>query len=264
MVILYDPDSIFHMRWSTQFAAKDRLNRRAVPLSGKLPPERIRDVIVSAAQHSGANNEIIFAVGHGGATDLAEGTVDLAPKRAMRLARGNQPPIFIDPFYDWVFPHAGLKPMSDKQQDEEWRSQNVPEKAGATRRLSRWAIYQSIGAAMKANHIYRVTFLSCRIGNARDFIKKIAIDWDVQIRAYLKFVWFRLDGKTRRAQVFLDGDEAHASEDMPATDFITVARPLTLMELAQSAFDTAKADYDQAKADIKKVDEILRQRARTR
>jgi hypothetical protein len=261
MVILYDPDSNFHMRWATQFAAKDRLNRRAVPLSGKLPPEKIRDVIARAAQHPGANNEIIFAVGHGGATDLSEGMVDLAPRRAMRLARGNEPPTFIDPFYDWVFPHAGLKPMSDKQQDEEWRSKNVPEKAGAKRRLDRWAIYQSIGAAMKANHIYRVTFLSCRIGNARDFIKKIAMDWDVRIRAYLKFVWFRLDGKSGRGQVFLDGDEAHASEDLPTTDFITVARPLTTMELAQAEFDAAKAAYDQTKADIKRVEEILRHRA---
>ena len=235
-VVLFDANTAFHTRWSAQFVSADRLNRRSVPMNGALSRAQLRDVIKNAAALAGrtAGNELIFAVGHGGALQgTAAGTVDLAPAQKMRLSRSTAANIFVDPFYDFVFSHPGVtKPMSDKDQDQKWVSQNAPQKAAAQDRLARWAMYESIGSAIKTNNIYRVVLLTCNVGNAVDFVKKIALDWKVLVRAYTRFVLFSLDPKTGKSRVFLQGDQpgmgtntSAGETQLPQVDFITVGPP---------------------------------------
>jgi hypothetical protein len=232
-VVLFDQGSTFHVKWAAQFVAADPLNRLSIPMVGAATPSQIRDVIKQAARHPTGDSEIIFAVGHGGSLGMTEGTVDLAPQKKFRLARGNKPPTFVDPFYDWVFSHPGLQPISDKSNDEKWVAQNAPERPGASERLARWAIYKEIGAAIAQGNIYRVTFLTCNIGNATDFIKKISIDWNVLIKAYTRFVVFQVVPATNTVRAFLEGDAPGSGTNitlgetqLPQTSFVTVGPPL--------------------------------------
>jgi hypothetical protein len=230
-LVLFDADSAFHSRWAAQFVQADKLNRKSVGISGSLGPEQVRDAIVLACRQVTGDHEIIFAVGHGGATDMSEGTVDLAPNKKFRLSRGNKPGVYLDPFYDFVFPHDGVVPMSDKRFDEN-QAAHEPAWSAAHTRLKHWQVYASIGTAMRANHIYKVTFLTCRIGNAIDFIKKISIDWGVLVKAYRRFVIYTLING-QRSRAFLEGDAPGSGtnvpfgeENIPQTDFVTVGPPL--------------------------------------
>jgi hypothetical protein len=219
-----------------------------LPIDGSGSHEHIRDVIVNAAKLAGktAFNELILAVGHGGAAELpTEGTVDLAPKLRMRLARGTigsrnekGTEIFYDPFYDFIIPGPG-RLKSDKTNDEDSvRLKDPVNIKGAKFRLSRHAIYQSIGSAIQDSHVNQVVFLTCNVGNAIDFIKKIALDWQVKVKAYKRFTIFQLNsqgtGKKQvfRARVFFEGDKdgtgsntAAAEVNIPQINFITVGPP---------------------------------------
>src|SRR4051794_9164516 len=122
-VVVYDKNSKFHEKWSDQFVNHDswtQQNRKRVGLSGNQSVKQLADAIVGAIQLAGGGGEVIFAVGHGGtesstggygnnadATTLAQGFVDLAPNKKMRLGRGSHGGM-VDPFYNYVFPHDGL------------------------------------------------------------------------------------------------------------------------------------------------------------
>jgi hypothetical protein len=156
---------------------------------------------------------------------MSEGTVDLAPNQKLRLARSTAANVFIDPFYDWRFPRPGLATSSDKEADERVKP------TGAANRLQHWATYQQIATAMKSNNVYRVTLLTCNVGNAPNFIKKLALDWNTLVRAYTRKVWFV---GVNPAKVCLDGDEnggptlnADSATQLPQVDFITVGPPLS-------------------------------------
>jgi len=240
----------FHAPWATQWQQADPNNRVAVPIDGVGSHNKIRDVIVDAVRLAGrtAFNELILAVGHGGGVGEA-GLIDLAPKRAMRLVKGtigsrsaNGVETFYDPFYDFTFFHATLKPKSDKTQDEEWiRQGDRTNVAGARFRLGRHAIYQSIGTAIQGSNVNQVVFMTCNVGNAVDFVKKVAFDWKVKIRAYQKFIKFQLNvGGKGRARAFFEGDQVGsgsntvaAETDLPQTNFITVGPPLTALPVTQ-------------------------------
>jgi hypothetical protein len=232
-LVLYDSGSTFHTKWAAQFVAFDSNNRKSVGISGSLGAEQVRNTIIQAAAHPTGDREIIFAVGHGGVAQFPdEGTVDLAPSKKFRLARGNKPGVYVDPFYDFVFPHQGVVPMSDKRFDENQVSSSPPA-LGAHSRLQHWAVYASIGTAMKANKIYRVTFLTCRVGNAVDFIKKISLDWGTLVKAYKRFVVYQLDGSSGKVRAFLEGDDPGkgtnvqlGENNVPQQDFVTVGPPL--------------------------------------
>jgi hypothetical protein len=213
-VVLYNENSPLHSTWSKQFVDDDKLNRKRVGMNGARSAVQLVKLISDAAKDAKGGGHLIFAVGHGGtqaeATDqsYADGMVDLAPNKKLRLSTGG-PGNFVNPFYDYVFPaHAGLVSRSDKDQDEKMHL------AGYKDHLANWQLYQNIGTAIRTNNVGKVTFLTCRIGNAVNFIKKIALDWHVVVHAYKKYVWFGGDdaGKIR---VYLDGDKPGAGTNIP-------------------------------------------------
>src|SRR5580704_2624390 len=230
-LVFYDPSPsrvgpAFNALWAAQYVKADPQNRKSAPISNTLGAEQVRNAIVTGLANVTNDREVIFAVGHGGALSLSEGTIELAPGHTFELARGWNPPIYVDPFYDFVFP-GDPTGKSMKQTDQ------IVNPAGAQRRLAHWAVYTSIGTAMKANKIYKVTFLTCRVGNALDFIKKISLDWNTLVKAYTRYVWYRLDGKTNRVVAYLDGDAVGSGTNvtlgetqLPTVDFVTVGPPL--------------------------------------
>jgi hypothetical protein len=259
-VLLFDSTSRFHKIWAAQWEKEDPLNRKPLPIDGSGSHEHIRDMIVDAAKLAGktAFNELILAVGHGGAAELpTEGLVDLAPKSRMRLAKAaigsrneKGTEIFFNPFYDFVFPGPG-RLKSDKTNDEESVRLNDPINIkGAKFRLSRHAIYQSIGSAIQDSHVNQIVFLTCNVGNAIDFIKKIALDWQVKVKAYTRFTIFQLNSQgTARARVFFEGDKdgtgsntAAAEINIPQNTFITVGPPPSPSHPQPSVLPPAKTE----------------------
>ena len=231
-VVLFDSGSTFHVKWAAQFVAADPQNRKSVGISSALGAEGVRNAIVQAANHVTSDREIVFAVGHGGSTRMDEGTVDLAPAKQFRLARGGGIGIYVDPFYDFVFPHDGVVPQSQKRFDEADVATRSQSALGARARLQHWAVYASIGTAMRANNIYRVTFLTCRVGNALDFIRKISLDWHTLVKAYLRYVVYQVEGSSGKVRAYLEGDDAGKGTNvplgetqLPQQDFVTVGPP---------------------------------------
>ena len=207
-----------------------RRGRRAESqVRGDRPHSRrraVRNAIVQGLANVTNDREVIFAVGHGGALSLSEDTIELRTGHTFELARGWNPPIYVDPFYDFVFP-GNVTGKSMKQTDQ------TVNPAGAARRLAHWAVYASIGTAMRANKIYKVTFLTCRVGNALDFIKKISLDWNTLVKAYTRYVWYGPAVTGPRVVAYLDGDNpgsgtyvTRGETELPQVDFVTVGPPL--------------------------------------
>ena len=64
-------------------------------------------------------------------------------------------------------------------------------------RLARWRIYEEISRAFKAASVRAVVLLTCRVGSATEFLRKVANDWGVIVRAYRQRVALTEDVKGR-------------------------------------------------------------------
>lgn len=244
-VLVFDSSDKFHGPWAKQWLNADPLNRKILGMKAGLGHKGIRDIIVQGAKLAGqtAFNELILAVGHGGSISSTEGTIDLAPNRAMTLYAGTigakdskNVECFYNPDYDVVRTNGGiLVPKSQKMLDEDAvRQKDKVSAPSAQFRLDRWSLYNSIGEAIRTGNVNQVVLLTCRVGNAVDFIKKIAFDWKVKIKAYKRRVIFQGATATSKARVFLEGDKDGSGSNtalgetaIPQIDFVTVGPPLT-------------------------------------
>jgi hypothetical protein len=167
--------------WAKQWVAAQPQARALVEMSTGQSLEKTRDILINAITKAGADGRIVLSVGHGVAVEgsSVDGMCQLAPGGTFKLVglNGVEGPDSVNVFYD-IPKFAGQK--SDMESD----LANNPNSS----RLARWRVYQSIGATFKSIKPYRVVLLTCRVGNATDFIKKIANDWGVVIDAYTKRV----------------------------------------------------------------------------
>ena len=92
----------------------------------------------------------------------------------MRIGGFNVVGSFVDVFYDVNL--LGPPSISDMEND----LKNNPQSP----RLARWRVYQNISAAFKNAHLREVALLTCRVGNATEFLRKVANDWGLVVRAY--------------------------------------------------------------------------------
>jgi hypothetical protein len=92
---------------------------------------------------------------------------------------------------------AGPPSISDKENDEKYNP--------GSQRLKNWKIYKEIADGIAKVGLYRVVFLTCKVGNASEMIRKIANDWQVVCFAYTARVvgWFSSNPK-ERAQITLE------------------------------------------------------------
>lgn len=182
-------------RWGDNFVAAQPQARKQLLVSPGASVAQAKAALIGAIQEAGTTGTLIISVGHGaGASDNPlEGMVDLAPRRVLRLGGANAsvPPNFVSVFYDVSL--RGPPSLSDLDNDTKFNPGSA--------RLKNWAVYQEISATFRAVAPREVVLLSCNVGNSTQFVKKIANDWGVVVRAYK--VQVALDPNPPRFKVYL-------------------------------------------------------------
>ncbi|MBP0580444.1 hypothetical protein J8I29_14060 [Labrys sp. LIt4] len=193
--------------WAKSYVAHQPQARALVKMTAGQSMAQTRDILKSAISKAGADGTVIISVGHGTALDgsTVDGMCEIAPGGTFKLVglNGAESPHTVNVFYD--------RPrFAGQKSDMDYDIANNP----SSDRLARWKIYQEIGAHFKAIKPYRMVLLTCRVGNASDFLKKIANDWGVVVRAYTKRVASNEDvvtdpGKPPKSffYLFLEGEK---------------------------------------------------------
>lgn len=230
-VVIFDSGDRHAVTWSKQFVDDSKLNRASVAMKSNVTPQEAVKVIDQAAQKARNGGTIIFAVGHGSMGtpgDTTSGWLDVAPKKKLRLGGRNVENTFHDVFYD-LDPDGAGPSMSGKADDERGNTSRTV----ATRRQANFKIYQSIGELLSKSAVRDVIFLSCNAGNATDFIRKIANDWKIIVRAYKRRVVSQEEPTTTKVRFFLYNDvfdtgtnTVEARTRIPQVDFYSAGPPL--------------------------------------
>jgi hypothetical protein len=182
-------------KWGDQFVKRQPLSRKQILVAPNPSIDQAKSSLLAAIQEAGTDGTLVISVGHGGggSGSTFEGMVDLAPNRVMRLGGANAavPPNFVSVFYDVSL--TGPPALSDLENDLKFNPKSA--------RLANWRVYQQIAAAFKQTAPREVILLSCNVGNSSDFVRKIANDWKVIVRAYR--VQVGVDPNPPRFKVFL-------------------------------------------------------------
>lgn len=225
--------------WADQYAKRQPTGRKSIVVTVGTSAAAAKGAIIDAISKAGAGGQLILSVGHGVSLDdaPADGLCELAPGGLITLVgRNNRPAhpksgaVVINVFYDQSA-NAG------QPSDLEFDTKNNPD----SQRLKDWAFYQEIAKAMRGGGLAGVVLLTCRLGNATDFLKKVAADWGVKLIAYTKRVANSVDtykesGKPDKvtAYVHLEGEvfpkpeptgaaqNVKASEEIPDRNSISV------------------------------------------
>lgn len=218
--------------WAAQVAAAHKPHVVIVPAPRKGTPE---ENVKAAKQAIAAANGglMILSVGHGVCLNQDEGALDLAPDTVMRVTgrnSDNDPKKFVTIFYDFKPPSDhGINKLSDKEHDEK---NPTP---GGIERLRRWGIYQDLCNAFSSGNVAGVLLLTCRIGGATGFLKRLAIQWNKPVFAYKDQVMAapRPNGRVR---VMLARDKGRENQP-PTTNtvFGEIFFPLSLTDMVSIA-----------------------------
>jgi hypothetical protein len=168
--------------WASQYVKRQPSQRSNVNVPQHCTVSQATLLFKDAIRRAGHDGLLIFNVGHGGASSTGntlDGTVEIAPNGTMTLGGANIANTFVNVFYDVNFGGAGA--FSQQENDARFNA-GTP---GARSRAANWAVYKDLADAIRSARIRKVIFLTCRVGNAPDFLKKIANDWYVVIEAYL-------------------------------------------------------------------------------
>src|SRR5262249_72669 len=155
--------------WGDRFVKRQPLRRQQLTI-GPLPSvSDAKDAVVNSIRAAGAGGTVIINVGHGaggGTFQAPEGLFDLAPGGVMRVGGHRAAGILVDVCYDVAV--GGPPAISDMEND----LKNNP----SSPRLAHWRIYQEIAQTFKATGTREVILLTCRVGNATEFLRKVAND----------------------------------------------------------------------------------------
>jgi hypothetical protein len=204
---------------------------------------------------------LIISVGHGGtggggcedgacvvAADTTIGMVDLLPSEALRIQREHV-------FYSREQQQTDARVIAQadaigsrqcqtlaRRYPIMGRHQRTPPPplqynygicigaAGVRDRLEIRRAYDRIGELLRENHVAEVVFLTCRVGNSRDYLNRMAADWGVTITAYVRRVASVRDSEGMM-RVYLHPDRegqgtntVRAREEIPDRDRYTTGR----------------------------------------
>jgi hypothetical protein len=219
-------------RWAGQYVKRQPTGRRTVSIPPGTTAKATRDALINALNTAGAGGRLVISVGHGTfiAGQPADGLCELSPGGKLVLVGRNiqphNPPpgaTIVNVFYD-------VPAFSGQPSDLDHDTKNNPN----SQRLKDWALYQDIAKAVRRTRPFRIVLLTCRVGSATEFLRKIANDWDVVIGAYTRRVACTEDTYSQPGQrsvttsyVHLEGevypkssssggdDNAIASEELP-------------------------------------------------
>lgn len=217
-------------KWANQFVDVFKNRPKKVEMGGTLevvPPRhnvnipknanvaKVIETIKTAVKLASTGGTLVFNVGHGGIgkddTSSADGFVDLAPGKILRLSGLNsrdKDDSFISVFFDLDIDGSGPG-MSDLRYAE----MNNPKSA----KLERWKQYKDLSDTIKAAKLRKVVFLTCRVGGATDFIRKIALDWGTIVEAYLRQVALQQQANGR-VRIFLFGDSPDTGTNVASSE----------------------------------------------
>ncbi len=187
------------------------LPRENVMMPGTPTVDQVIDTVKKAVKQAGAGSTLVFNVGHGAVTNATsnDAWVDLSPNGVFKLGDLNTANSFVNVFYDMAIPRPGLVPKSDLDFDK--GSNPKPQ------RLKNWEKYQELAQAIKGAQLRKVVFLTCRIGNSLDFLRKISLDFGTVCEAYRRKV--QLTPQTsNRVRVHLQGDGVDSGTNIAANE----------------------------------------------
>lgn len=185
---------------------------------------------IAAANHG----LVVFSVGHGIVVQGFEdqGGFDCADNKAMRLGgKGSfrDPVTFVDVFYDDKPPPGSTLKLSDRENDQK----NKP--TGSERRLKNWNTYLDLCKAFVSGKPAGVLLLTCNVGRATGFLKKVATQWQTPIIGYTQFTTYQGGFPKGRVRSIFDSDlnKQNAADAGSNTAFAEVMFPLSMTKMVQ-------------------------------
>lgn len=215
-VVIYAKDAYSDV-WANDFVRANPYSRTKIEMPLSASPTRALAVIDQATKLIAKGGILVFLVGHGGIDtdprrpDPKVGTVELSEGGTATLGGYRNTNAFVDVFYDVNV--EGKPSVSDMDNDKVMRATS----AGAKRRLDAWDVYTRIGGVIRSAAMYRIIFLTCRVGQASDFIKKIAIDWNTVIEAPTRRLVLAPQ-PNKRVRLYLQGDADGVGTNIPESE----------------------------------------------
>jgi hypothetical protein len=179
--------------WGERFVKRQPLSRVQRLIAPGVTAEAAKLTIIQAVNAAGAGGRVIMNVGHGaggGPLLPTEGSFEMAPGGKLRIGGRGVANCFVDVFYD-------VKPSAVGLSDLEFDLKNNP----TSQRLAHWQLYQEIAAAFKKVKPRELILLTCRVGNATEFLRKVANDWGIVITAYRQRVALTEDVVTSSGKI---------------------------------------------------------------
>lgn len=224
-------------RWAVEQFKKAKAGRDAVQMPLSPSPLQYLKVIGEAAQKAGKNGVVMFLVGHGGDITTAAkfgiqlapgedpkkvGVVDLAPSKKLRMQTDdvfyNEDPDGKGPAMSQYKHDKGIfDGAPDPKKKLEWLKWfNSSQVQGAVQRAAQYNQYIMTGMYLKHFGVRRVVLLTCRVGNATQFLDKIAKDWQVEVQAYQRRIASQEEDKTPNVRLYLEGDAEGSGSNVEA------------------------------------------------
>ena len=218
-------------RWANQYVKRQSTGRKSVPMIPGIGARAAKDTIINAVNAAGAGGRLVVSVGHGSfiAGQPADGLCELAPGGMLCLVGRNIRPKHPSPAATVINIFYDVPAFPGQPSDLENDTKNNP----SSQRLRDWALYQDIGRTVRNVKPFRVVLLTCRVGGATEFLRKIANDWGVVVGAYTKRVActedvFTVPGKAAvtTSYVHLEGEIFPKSTPAGADDNIIASEEL--------------------------------------
>jgi len=228
-MVIYSEGGLFR-QWADQVNIAHKPNVVVAPAPRNSRPEDNVEAMKRAI--AAANGGLfIMSVGHGVCLNQDEGALDLAADGTMRVTGRNSdldPKRFVSIFYDLTPPPSlGVVSRSDLEND---RRSSAPE---AKERLRRFAIYQDLCKAFVSGNVLAVLLLTCRIGGATGFLKRLATQFQKPIIAYKDKV-AAVPQQSGKVRVILAKDLSRKDQGTN-TQFGEIFFPLSVTDMIQIA-----------------------------
>lgn len=185
--------------------------RHNVMMPKNAKPDDVIKTVKTAVKVAGVNGTLVFNVGHGVAGSSSSGTdgwVDLSPNHSFKLGGLNTTNTFVNVFYDFAIPRPGMVAKSDLDNDKQYNPQSE--------KLKNWMKYQELAQIIKDGKLKKVVFLTCNIGNATDFLRKIALDFDTVCEAFKHKI--QLTPQKNRVRIHLQTDPDGKFTNIPENE----------------------------------------------
>jgi hypothetical protein len=171
-------------RWADQYAAADA-DRAVVNLANTADRVGVLHAVREAVNQAGRGGHVILSVGHGAAANGSTGWFTLDASGDMRIDA------------DTLMPQEQSSPSYDRDRDLLRRD------------------YFDVGNMLHRGGIARAVLLTCNVGNAIDFVQRVANDWRVSVLAYRRRVACVFE-TAQLARLYLFGDPDGQGTNIPA------------------------------------------------